>query len=505
MLIPALFYHLGVVSIFLGVDEATRALVSWEMMLSGEYFTPTINGEFYYKKPPLYNWILILFFKLFGYSEFVMRIPNVLALFAFAYVVYYFNHNHFKKLEAILLALMIITCARVFFWESYFAYIDILFSMIIYTMIMSIHYFYLKDKMSALFIISYILCAIAYLLKGLPAIVFLGISLLSFFIWKRKLKQLFSLGHFMGMASFSIILFSYYFLYQYNNDLDAILSTLWEESIKRTASRTSFLGTIKHLLSFPFEMIYHYLPWTLFVPFLFTKIGRQSAFGSDYSKFCLLMFSSNILVYWISPNVYPKYILMLVPLIYTVAFAAYQKNKPNLKRYLNNFFLITMLLLMLFCFSIPFLFAKLNLDYLLPLCFIFAIIIAILSYQAFKKRELTMVLFILSLMFFRIIHTDVVWVPRDNKFASFKNDALELKKIIGEEEVWYLNWQAVQHANTFYLSHLIKKIIPIEKSAPKKNVYYIVKGKDSSLKKHSVYYKYYDVQKKEDLTLIKFE
>ena len=39
-------------------DEAIRSLVALEMKLSGNLITPTLHGEYYYNKPPLYNWIL---------------------------------------------------------------------------------------------------------------------------------------------------------------------------------------------------------------------------------------------------------------------------------------------------------------------------------------------------------------------------------------------------------------------------------------------------------------
>lgn len=56
LLIPALFINLGKMP--LSSDEPTRSVVALEMNLSGNYVTPTINGDYYYNKPPLYNWIL---------------------------------------------------------------------------------------------------------------------------------------------------------------------------------------------------------------------------------------------------------------------------------------------------------------------------------------------------------------------------------------------------------------------------------------------------------------
>ena len=43
-------------------EEPRRALVSIEMLESGNYIMPTVFGWPYYNKPPIYNWILSFFY-----------------------------------------------------------------------------------------------------------------------------------------------------------------------------------------------------------------------------------------------------------------------------------------------------------------------------------------------------------------------------------------------------------------------------------------------------------
>ena len=47
-------------------DEPTRAIVTLEMILFGNYITPTINGEFSYNKPPLFTLLLAGFTLITG-------------------------------------------------------------------------------------------------------------------------------------------------------------------------------------------------------------------------------------------------------------------------------------------------------------------------------------------------------------------------------------------------------------------------------------------------------
>ena len=67
-------------------DEGNRTTVALEMLWSGNFITPTLHGEYYYNKPPLWNWILALSIWLHGQTtEWATRFPSVLALFGFSW------------------------------------------------------------------------------------------------------------------------------------------------------------------------------------------------------------------------------------------------------------------------------------------------------------------------------------------------------------------------------------------------------------------------------------
>jgi 4-amino-4-deoxy-L-arabinose transferase-like glycosyltransferase len=63
--------------------------VALEMILSKNYAVPTIGAEYYYNKPPFYNWILAGIYQLSGnYSEFTTRLPAIIPMFLFAITIY---------------------------------------------------------------------------------------------------------------------------------------------------------------------------------------------------------------------------------------------------------------------------------------------------------------------------------------------------------------------------------------------------------------------------------
>src|SRR5678815_1255789 len=106
--------HLGTLPLDTRTDEARRALVSLEMMLSGDYITPTLNGEVYLNKPPLYNWIMIGWLKAAGsYSSFWLRFPVIVAIAIFGFLIYHYARKYTNKMIALVAAFAFITNGRI--------------------------------------------------------------------------------------------------------------------------------------------------------------------------------------------------------------------------------------------------------------------------------------------------------------------------------------------------------------------------------------------------------
>ena len=369
LLFPALLINLGLVAFY--DDEAIRALVAMEMQISGNYVTPTMFGELYYNKPPLYNWILLAVFELTGRNEeIITRMVTVFFLLVYAGSVYYFFGRNFDLQDStpntnspdsyretkntrisqlpnchpeassgfrfaqtadcgLLTAFALITCGRILFWDSMLGLIDICFSWVMFLLFMVIYHKGERQQYGKLFAWAYFLAAIGYMLKGLPSVAFLGIALLTYFIWQKKMRQLFSWQHVVGGSIFIFIVGGYYFLYSQQNGLEEILKTVFHESAKRTFVEYGFVDTILHVFSFPFEMWYHFLPWTLLIICFFQKNIFQKIKENKFIFWNVLVFATTIVPYWTSVEVYPRYLFMHVPLVFSALFYFYLKNKKE--------------------------------------------------------------------------------------------------------------------------------------------------------------------------------
>jgi 4-amino-4-deoxy-L-arabinose transferase-like glycosyltransferase len=83
LVLALLLLRLGSVPL-LGPDEPRYARVAVEMQRASEWVTPTLQGEPWLEKPPLYYWLAGAAFGVLGETEAAARAPSVLALLALA-------------------------------------------------------------------------------------------------------------------------------------------------------------------------------------------------------------------------------------------------------------------------------------------------------------------------------------------------------------------------------------------------------------------------------------
>ena len=179
-------------------------MVTMEMKFSGNYILPTINGELYYNKPPLFNWIQLLAVNLSGsMGEWVFRFPVVISLLGFGLTVFLSLKTELGSRVSILASLAIITSGRILFYDSFKGLIDISFAWVIYLNFWTIYKNFHREQYFRLFAFSWLLTALGFMLKGLPSLVFEGITLLVYFTSQKSLRKLFSLQHILWLFDLS--------------------------------------------------------------------------------------------------------------------------------------------------------------------------------------------------------------------------------------------------------------------------------------------------------------
>ena len=356
LVLPALLINLGAVPFI--DDEAIRALVAWEMLETGNFVAPTMHGDTYLNKPPGWNWVLALSFTLFGgASEYATRVPTVVAVLGFAMAAFFLTRRYLGTYLAVVHALTIITCGRMLFWDSMLGLIDVCFSGFVFVQLVLLYHFGHRGQWWAAFGWSYGLLVVTFLLKGLPAIVFQGLTVLAVLGWTRSWRQFFRPPHLVSGALSTCALALYYLAYSQYVDLSLVIERLFIESGKRTAAAHSLGETLGHVLVFPFEMPYHFLPWTALLLLAVHPRARRAVREHDFAGYCLVVFLVNLPVYWLSPNVYPRYLLMLFPLLFVPLLVMWARSQVEggewMKKGLTYLFLVAMTISSVGLFLVP--------------------------------------------------------------------------------------------------------------------------------------------------------
>jgi 4-amino-4-deoxy-L-arabinose transferase-like glycosyltransferase len=146
------------------------ALIPKEMLETGNWLTPTLNGAPYLDKPPLIYWLNILAYKILGVSEGAARIPNFLGVLGEIWFTYLIGLHLLNRRAAWLGGFILLTSIG-FFSLHLIIYTDHLISL---TLAASL-YFFLRwqerpdFRWVALFYLS---LAVGFLSKGLIGVVF---------------------------------------------------------------------------------------------------------------------------------------------------------------------------------------------------------------------------------------------------------------------------------------------------------------------------------------------
>lgn len=456
--IPAYFINLGLLPLF--ADEPTRACVAIEMLLRDNFIVPKIINEFYYKKPPFYNWWLALLMNSTGrYDEFIIRVPALVSLFLFCTTIYAVVKRYLTTEKALLAAFMSLTFGRMLIYDSLLGHIDITYSWLTFMAFYALFYYGEKQKWLMLFTVTYLLSAMAFLSKGFPTILFQGLSLFAYFIWTKRWKMLFSWQHLVGLLVFIIPVGGYFAWYNQYNSLENYFAFLWDQSSQRTVLDKSWWESVANIFTFPLENLGHVAPWSLFFIYFFKRGYWKTVFNTPFLAFTALIFLANIPVYWLSPGYYPRYLFMLYPLLFILASDAYfehRKQWTKATKALDYFILACIILPMLAIWALPFL-PDIQMAEGIWLKVMFLFIGFVSMFFVWQKLpNIRWVAFFGVLLFFKFAFNWFVLPHRlvEGKRDEYRNNAFKIAEItqghdlrvlhgvsLNQDYIYYLDWK----------------------------------------------------------------
>jgi len=291
-------------------DEARYSEIPREMIASGDWIVPHLNGLRYFEKPVMGYWLNAISIMTFGENGFAVRFPSAIAT-GLSALMLFFMARRFSGgyLSGIFTASVFLLFLEVFAVGS-FSVLDAPFSLFITAAV--VFYFFAvmeTNSLKNLFLaLSGVSCGLSFLTKGFLAFALPLIIIVPFMVWERRLKDLLKS---LWIPALSAVLVSLpWSVLIHLREPDFWHFFFWNEHIKRFMTegaqhKESALYFIKVL---PLSL----LPWTFLLPAAWSGIGKRM-FNESIMRFALCWFLFPFLFFSISSGKLITYILPCLP------------------------------------------------------------------------------------------------------------------------------------------------------------------------------------------------
>ena len=447
------------------VDEGKHASTSKDMILTGDWVTPRLNGEKFYDKPPLFNWLVALSFLIFGFTEFAARLPAALLGLGCVLFTYFLGRSMFNPLTGLLGGLILATGGE-FIGLSIAVVHDMVLT---FCITLTLYFFYrgYTDSMrrKTFILLSYAFASFGVLAKGPIGLLLPALIIGLFLLYKRNLGFLKELIGGWGIPLFLLISLPWYFLITMRNQ--DYLSYFF---IQQNLNNFLAFQESRHP-----EPLYYYIPtllgvffpWSLFLPVTFVYCFRKNLGKiSDETVFLFIWFATIFLFFSLASSKLPTYLLPSFPPLALLVALTWHDLIKNPNRGLRRGLLFTIVALFIILVG--------GLIYLqvsppTRLTVKFGIDLKLLSYLGFLMMgcALTSLLSFLKrwyrvsfsslvgLIAFGFIFTLVTILPTVNPYRSTRQLGRELDSLLpqGEKLVFY---RRLKDSTLFYTNRQAK-------------------------------------------------
>jgi 4-amino-4-deoxy-L-arabinose transferase len=260
-------------------DEFRYAEIPREMLETGDWVVPHLDGLRYFEKPVLGCWLNAIAIAMFGENAFAVRFFSAVAAGISALFVFFLARRYAGGCFAgVFAAAAFLTCLEVFAVGT-FSVLDSMFCMFL-TAAMTLFFFaYMENrprKEACLLVLSGISCGLAFLTKGFLAFAVPAVTIIPFLIWQRRAKEIFRMLWVPVVTAALVALPWCLMIYVRENDFWHYF--LWTEHIQRLISPKGGQHPEPFWFFIPCILI-GVFPWTVLLPPVISGL-RDTRLGS---------------------------------------------------------------------------------------------------------------------------------------------------------------------------------------------------------------------------------
>ncbi|MCB7128984.1 MAG: glycosyltransferase family 39 protein, partial [Candidatus Brocadiales bacterium] len=245
-------------------DEGQYAQISQEMIETGEWIIPHLNGTPTAQKPPFFNWaVSVLSLPAGRVTELTARLPSAIMGMVGVLAVYWLGMGLFGRRTGLLSALILAT-SPIYFHQARWVQVDMVYSTFVCLTLVCFYYGYVNETdRRKYFLLGTVFMSLGTLSKGPAAIVVPGLVILLFLVLRKRLREFLTRDLLLYLVV-CIILISPWYIFVY---LKAGTDFAWEVIVKHNFYM--FFETWSHKRPFYYYFMnlpWEFFPWIVFLP-----------------------------------------------------------------------------------------------------------------------------------------------------------------------------------------------------------------------------------------------
>ncbi len=299
-------------------EEPRWACVAQEMIDSGDYVVPRLQGKPFPDRPPLNSWAMIAASKVTGELNLAaIRLPSVLATLLTVVLIYLYGRSYMSPSGSLVAAAAYATLGLVL-QLGRVAESDALLTLFSSAALLIWHYAYDRRQDPRLaWLVGYSLAALAALCKGPQGPVYFVAITGVYLVVRRDWRFLFSRWHLAGAAMFVAIIAAWQVPFAIALDPAAALRVWTEEgNLGSRFEVARWRKLLEHWAVFPLEVFGSLLPWSFLLPVLATRWFWSCTGGArPMAVFAIAALAIALPTCWIPVESRPRYLMSLYPCV----------------------------------------------------------------------------------------------------------------------------------------------------------------------------------------------
>jgi 4-amino-4-deoxy-L-arabinose transferase-like glycosyltransferase len=295
-------------------EETRRGRVAVEMIQTGDWVAPRQQGELFFSRPPLQNWLIALVGMARGGVDAVaIRLPSALAVIFTAALIYCYARLFVGPAAALAAGLAFASMGQVLELGR-LGETESLFTFLIAGSLLLWHG---GDEAGwsgwATWGVGYCFAALGMLTKGAQAPVYFVASVAIYLLLARRWRELFSWRHAAGVALFALVWGAWQGPY-YLQEGAAASIRMYSNDVGLRFVDTSWKTIFEHLGVYPLEIAACMLPWSpLLIALLMPSFWRALGRSRSAAVFLVVCLAVTFPSCWLVPGARSRYFMPLYP------------------------------------------------------------------------------------------------------------------------------------------------------------------------------------------------